>query len=329
MPGHGFGGGLRVRRRASRKPAIRQPSPWSTTLALRPPGPTPGTRSTRCHQPTIGRSRYPEVRRASAGNRLAMPIFPPIGIRTRSVSCQASWHRAENPTSSRMWLLPPRRGNGWSGERGSGRAVRRILRAANEGLPQWRQASAGTGARRLYQHVDRRPRPCPTPRSKRPHTILPRSSPGATSRSLKANRSPRPMCPGCSTPRCRNAGSNRWGSASSRCPTTWSISSCATRRATFTAYVPPGSVAKGKALVRTGGAGKTLACAGCHGEDLKGVGPMPGIAGRSPTYLVRQLYDFKHSARAGPSSALMKPAVAQLADEDMLSIVAILATLPP
>ncbi|MGB8588625.1 MAG: cytochrome C-binding protein, partial [Pseudolabrys sp.] len=43
-------------------------------------------------------------------------------------------------------------------------------------------------------------------------------------------------------------------------------------RSTFTAYVPVGSLAKGEALV-TKGAGKTLACAPCHGPDLKGLGP--------------------------------------------------------
>jgi hypothetical protein len=42
-------------------------------------------------------------------------------------------------------------------------------------------------------------------------------------------------------------------------------------RSTFTAYVPVGSLAKGEALV-TKGAGKTLACAPCHGPDLKGLG---------------------------------------------------------
>ena len=39
----------------------------------------------------------------------------------------------------------------------------------------------------------------------------------------------------------------------------------------FIAYVPPGSIAKGEALVK-GGAGKTVPCATCHGEALKGNG---------------------------------------------------------
>ncbi len=99
-------------------------------------------------------------------------------------------------------------------------------------------------------------------------------------------------------------------------------------RSQFTAYVPVGSVAKGEALVKTGGAA-TLACATCHGADLKGLGPFPGIAGRSPSYLVRQLYDFKHGARAGITSALMKPTVEKLTEDDMISLAAYLATLAP
>ena len=74
-------------------------------------------------------------------------------------------------------------------------------------------------------------------------------------------------------------------------------------RATFTAYVPVGSMEKGETLVTTGGAGKTVPCGICHGPDLKGLGPIPSIAGRSPSYIVRQLYDFQHGERAGPWSS--------------------------
>src|SRR5215472_15855983 len=55
-------------------------------------------------------------------------------------------------------------------------------------------------------------------------------------------------------------------------------------RSGFFAYVPVGSIKKGEALVTTG-AGKTTACAVCHGPDLKGMGPVPGLAGRSPSYI--------------------------------------------
>jgi cytochrome c553 len=98
--------------------------------------------------------------------------------------------------------------------------------------------------------------------------------------------------------------------------------------ARFVAYVPPGSVKKGEALAASGG-GKTVACAGCHGRALSGAGEVPGIAGRSPTYLFRQLYEFKHGGRAGVQSALMKPTVEHLALEDMIALAAYAASLTP
>ena len=93
--------------------------------------------------------------------------------------------------------------------------------------------------------------------------------------------------------------------------------------------MPNGSVAKGEALTKTGGSGTTIACAGCHGPALQGLGSIPGIAGRSPSYLVRQLYDFNHGARAGSGSAFMKPTVEKLSEEDIISLAAYLATLAP
>src|SRR2546430_12426800 len=53
--------------------------------------------------------------------------------------------------------------------------------------------------------------------------------------------------------------------------------------ARFVAYVPPGSIEKGRALATTGG-GKTVQCASCHEPALKDVGAIPALAGRSPTY---------------------------------------------
>ena len=97
----------------------------------------------------------------------------------------------------------------------------------------------------------------------------------------------------------------------------------------FIAYVPVGSVQQGKAIVDTGRGDKTLQCRTCHGPDLRGVWVIPRIAGRSPSYIFRQLYDFKHGDRAGIGSALMKQTVASLSEDDMLSLSAYLATLPP
>jgi cytochrome c553 len=96
----------------------------------------------------------------------------------------------------------------------------------------------------------------------------------------------------------------------------------------FVAYVPPGSIARGEKLLKTGG-GKTTACGTCHGADLKGLGPVPRLAGRSPSYLARQLYDFQHGARAGLWSPLMQGVVRDLKSSDIVDIVAYTASRTP
>ncbi|HYM19083.1 MAG TPA: c-type cytochrome [Micropepsaceae bacterium] len=99
-------------------------------------------------------------------------------------------------------------------------------------------------------------------------------------------------------------------------------------RSGFIAYVPMGAVAKGKEIVTTGAAGKTIACTVCHGENLNGIGPIPGIAARSPSYLARQLWDIKQGARHGEMTTLMKPVVANLTNDDIINITAYVASLP-
>jgi cytochrome c553 len=94
----------------------------------------------------------------------------------------------------------------------------------------------------------------------------------------------------------------------------------------FIAYVPLGSVAKGSALA-AGGGNRTLPCRMCHGDDLNGLGPVPGIAGRSPSYIVRQLWDIQQGTRKGAWSPLMKQVVARLSQADMLNLAAYAASL--
>src|SRR5262249_20510462 len=105
----------------------------------------------------------------------------------------------------------------------------------------------------------------------------------------------------------------------------------------FVAYVPVGSVEKGRDLVTTGGMrvvngqivqGKTTACGTCHGIDLMGVADVPPIAGRSPSYIVRQLFDMQRKTRNGASAQLMKLVIANLTADDMLNISAYVASRP-
>ena len=99
-------------------------------------------------------------------------------------------------------------------------------------------------------------------------------------------------------------------------------------RVTFTAFVPDGSIQIGRDLAARKGVGDTT-CATCHGADLKGAGDIPGIAGRSPTYTFRQLFDYKHGFRAGPGSAAMKPSVEKLNTNEMIALSAYLGSLAP
>jgi cytochrome c553 len=97
----------------------------------------------------------------------------------------------------------------------------------------------------------------------------------------------------------------------------------------FTAYVPPGSIEKGRLLVTTGGAGTTVVCQTCHGVDLKGIPPAPPIIGRSPSYMVRQLFDFQAGNRTGGPNVLMQPTVQNLTLNDMIALAAYLASVKP
>ena len=99
-----------------------------------------------------------------------------------------------------------------------------------------------------------------------------------------------------------------------------------------------GSVKKGKDLVTTGGMrivgneivqGKTTACTTCHGLDLMGVADVPPIAGRSASYIVRQIYDMQKGTRNGQSAQLMKMAIANLDKDDIVAIAAYVAGLVP
>lgn len=96
----------------------------------------------------------------------------------------------------------------------------------------------------------------------------------------------------------------------------------------FVAYVPEGSLKKGRWLV-TGEGGKSAPCAKCHGPGLRGSGNVPAIAGRSPSYIVRQLFDMKSGARSGALSLEMRRQVVKLSIDDMIAIAAFVSSLKP
>jgi len=104
-------------------------------------------------------------------------------------------------------------------------------------------------------------------------------------------------------------------------------------RMQYTAYVPPGALASGKRLATTGkgadGSARTQICATCHLANLRGTDRIPPIAGRSPTYLLRQLLAFKNGARTGEAAEQMKATVEKLELEDMIALAAYIGSLYP
>jgi cytochrome c553 len=91
----------------------------------------------------------------------------------------------------------------------------------------------------------------------------------------------------------------------------------------FTAYVPPGTLSRGKQLAAR------HQCGVCHGASLEGLGPVPPIAGRSPSYTMRQLFDMKTGARRGPWSELMKPLLEKMSVQELMAVSAYAASLDP
>jgi cytochrome c553 len=98
--------------------------------------------------------------------------------------------------------------------------------------------------------------------------------------------------------------------------------------AEYVAYVPVGSVERGRKLATTGD-GRTLACAGCHGPELRGVGEIPPIAGRSPTYLMRQLVAFRTGARDTPAAGPMRQVVTRLGIDEMIALAVYVGSVQP
>jgi len=97
----------------------------------------------------------------------------------------------------------------------------------------------------------------------------------------------------------------------------------------YVTYVPPGSIARGKTLATQGIPGVVQSCTTCHGPRLRGIDLVPPIAGRSPSYLLRQLLGFATGARATAAGQPMRAVAAALTLDDMISAVAYAGSLAP
>jgi cytochrome c553 len=105
-------------------------------------------------------------------------------------------------------------------------------------------------------------------------------------------------------------------------------------RLEYLAYVPPGAISRGKRLVMAGksledNTDRTVPCTQCHLTNLKGNDTLPPLAGRSPTYLLRQLLAFRNGNRVSDTSEQMDLVVEKLTLNEMIDIVAYLSSLPP
>jgi cytochrome c553 len=97
----------------------------------------------------------------------------------------------------------------------------------------------------------------------------------------------------------------------------------------YVAYVPVGSIARGKSLAQSGSSALAAPCVTCHGQNLQGVGLIPPIAGRSPSYLLRQLLAFKTGARTGTTAQPMNVVVTNLQLSNMIDVAAYAGSLQP
>lgn len=98
---------------------------------------------------------------------------------------------------------------------------------------------------------------------------------------------------------------------------------------TYVAYVPPGSLRRGRAIALHGTSDPAQACVLCHGAYLRGAGDAPPLAGRFASYLLRQLAAFRSGDRHGSAAAPMQGVVAELAWSDMIAASAYAASLAP
>jgi cytochrome c553 len=104
-------------------------------------------------------------------------------------------------------------------------------------------------------------------------------------------------------------------------------------RVGYLAWVPPGSVARGAGIAAQG-KGSAASCESCHGAKLEGqtmpgIGVVPPLAGRSPTYIARELILFREGKRTEAAAAPMRAEALALTLPEMIDVAAYAASRKP
>jgi len=116
-------------------------------------------------------------------------------------------------------------------------------------------------------------------------------------------------------------------------PINFSDYSLSDGRVGYVAYVPTGSIARG-ASIAANGKGSAASCVSCHGaklegQTLPGIGIAPPLAGRSPTYIARELILFREGRRTDPAAAPMRAEASALTVPEMIDVAAYAASQKP
>ncbi len=101
-------------------------------------------------------------------------------------------------------------------------------------------------------------------------------------------------------------------------------------RGHFLTYVPKGSIERGRQIANQGTSG-LAPCVTCHGPDLGGTALGPALAGSFPTYIIRQLYDFRNGKRRGLANqtGYMGTSSQMLDEQDMIDVAAYIGSVTP
>jgi cytochrome c553 len=94
--------------------------------------------------------------------------------------------------------------------------------------------------------------------------------------------------------------------------------------------VPEGSLEKGREIAMQG-TEDVAPCISCHGTDLKGTALAPALAGAFPTYVVRQIYDFRSGKRTGLAdrTSFMSTTSRLMSADDIVNVAAYIGSVDP